>query len=267
MKLLIACIGFLINPFLLNSNSFPADSIKPSFGIKTVIIDPGHGGKDPGARGSYSLEKNVALSIGKKLKAEITKDIPGVNVILTRTTDTFVELKKRAAIANENHGNLFISIHCNSSPEGIAGSVRKQAGAMVLVYGFHRKEEQVEAIRENSAIYQEKDYQKNYKHLTDQDPSNAIMINAFLQKYRKQSILFGKLLINEFKEHDNRLSLGVKEQGVLVLAESAMPAVLVETGFINNPIEERYLNSSAGQQEIVQTVLRSLRHYWKKSLN
>jgi N-acetylmuramoyl-L-alanine amidase len=236
------------------------DTINTRFRFSTIVIDPGHGGKDPGAHGSYSLEKNVALAIGKKLKAALTDSIPDVNVIMTRTDDTFIELNKRSAIANENHANLFISIHCNSSPEGVAYRTHKQIGALVLVYGYHRKEEQEEAIRENASIYKENDYKQNYAQYDQNDPVNAIMLNAFMEKYRKQSILFASLLINEFKD-DNRQIIGIKEQGVLVLAHSAMPAVLVETGFINNPDEETYLNSDTGQDEIVQSIIRAIQNY------
>lgn len=267
MKLLVASIFLLLKGFIPHGFYLLKDLSKPAFRFHTIVIDPGHGGKDPGAHGAYSLEKNVALSIAKKLKAAIEKNIPGVQVIMTRTTDKFIELNKRAAIANKNHANLFISIHCNSSPEGLTNSIHKQNGALVLVYGFHRKEEQAEAIRENSAIYQEKDYQKNYKGLAGRNPITNIILNAFLQKYRKQSILFADLLIHEFKVHDNRIVLGVKEQGVLVLAHSAMPSVLVETGFINNPIEEKYLNSNNGQQKIAQTILRSIQSYRKRIMN
>ena len=262
MKLITISTLILFNHFILSNFNFKEDSLKPPFKFQTIIIDPGHGGKDPGARGSHSLEKNVALSISKKLKAAIVKDMPGIHVIMTRTTDKFVELKRRVAIANENHGNLFISIHCNSSPEGISASRYKRKGVMVLVYGFYRKQEQTEAIRENSSIYKEKNYKQKYKTFTD--PSNAIMISTFLQRYRKHSISFASLLINGFRVHDKRTVLGVKEQGVLVLTQSAMPAVLVETGFINNPTEEKYLNSWTGQQQIVQTIVRSIKNYRKK---
>lgn len=262
MKLLVISAFILLKHcFLFNSNGNP---INPPFRFKTIIIDAGHGGKDPGAHGTYSLEKTVALNIAKKLKVAFEQEMPGIHVIMTRTTDKFVELKRRVAIANENHGNLFISIHCNSSPEGISASQHKKKGAMVLVFGFHRKGEQTEAIRENSSIYKENNYKKNYKGFTD--PSNAIMINTFLQRYRKHSITFANMLINGFRFHDTRPVLGVKEQGVLVLTQSAMPAVLIETGFINNPVEERYLNSYAGQREIVQTIIRSVQKYKSKMI-
>jgi len=238
-----------------------AKAQKPAFRFKTVVIDAGHGGKDPGARGSYSFEKNVALAIAKKVQFLLEKDMPEINVIMTRTTDKFIELKRRSEIANENEANLFISIHCNSTPEE---SSHTERGVLFLVYGFHRKQEQMEALRENSSIYIEKDYQKNYAGYIGKDPTALIVLNAFMEKYRKQSILFGELLNKEFVNNDGRKSRGVKEQGVLVLAHSAMPAVLIETGYINNPREEKYLNSKAGQDEIAHSVVRAIKNYRKK---
>ncbi len=235
-----------------------AQEINAGFKFKTIVIDAGHGGKDPGAHGSYSLEKNVALAIAKKVDALMKDNMPGINVIMTRSTDRFIELKRRSAIANENNANLFISIHCNSSPEGTGASNR---GAMLLVYGFHRKEEQMEALRENASIYIEKDYKKNYDGYSENDPTSLIVLNTVMQKYRRQSILFGELLNKEFVNNDGRRSRGVKEQGVLVLAHSAMPAVLIETGYINNPSEEAYLNSEKGQDAIAASIVRAIGLY------
>jgi N-acetylmuramoyl-L-alanine amidase len=228
------------------------------FKFKTVVIDAGHGGKDPGAHGSYSLEKNVALAIAKKVNRLIKDELPDVNVVMTRSTDRFIELNRRSEIANENQANLFISIHCNSSPEGTG---KENKGVMLLVYGFHRKEEQMEALRENASIYIEKDYKKNYDGYSENNPTALIVLNTFMEKYRKQSILFGEILNKEFVNNDGRRSRGVKEQGVLVLAHSGMPAVLVETGYINNPSEEKYLNSESGQDAIAASIVRSIKAY------
>lgn len=247
--------------FLLVSITGIGHPIRPAFKFKTIVIDAGHGGKDPGAHGSHSVEKNVALAIAKKLEHLVKKNMQDVNVIMTRRTDRFVELNKRADIANDNHANLFISIHCNSSPEGIAKRTHKERGVMLLVYGFHRKGEQMEALRENASIYIEKDYKKNYSGYNESNPTALIVLNAYLQKYRKQSILFGEILNKQFVNNNDRKSWGVKEQGVLVLAHSAMPAVLIETGFINNPVEEKYLNSAEGQNEIARSILHSIKAY------
>ncbi|SDF39797.1 N-acetylmuramoyl-L-alanine amidase [Mucilaginibacter pineti] len=240
-----------------------ASAVTSGFKFKTIAIDAGHGGKDPGARGSYSVEKNVTLAIAKKLKAAIDTQLVGINAFLTRTDDTFIPLNQRCIIANQNHANLFISIHCNSSPEGTAARAHKQKGVLLLVYGFKRLKEQEEAVRENSSIFIEKDYKQTYESYDQTDPANAIILNAYIQKYRKQSILFGDLLDTEFTQTNGRESNGVKEQSVLVLAHSAAPAVLIETGFINNPEEEEYLNSNEGQNEIVQSIITAINNYRK----
>jgi len=229
----------------------------PSFHFHTVIIDAGHGGKDPGAHGAWSKEKNVTLAIAKKLRTALTEQIPSLNVVMTRTTDNFVELHRRDEIASENKGNLFISIHCNSNAE----MPTNDRGVLLLVYGFHRQEEQLEAIRENASIFIEKDYQTKYNGYGSSSAVNAIVMSAFQQKFRKQCISFAELVNKEFKKEDGRHSMGVREQGVLVLQQSAMPAVLVETGYINNPKDEAYLNSSEGQAEIVQSIIRAIKKY------
>jgi N-acetylmuramoyl-L-alanine amidase len=257
---LLGCLFIGLNAF----KSAPDTLKMASFKLKTVVIDAGHGGKDPGSHGLHALEKNVALSIARKLKRAIQAEMPNINIVMTRNDDTFIELNRRSAIANEAHGNLFISIHCNSSPEGTASRANKQKGVMLLVYGLHRSKEQFEALRENSSIYIEKDYKTKYQSYNDDDPTNLIILNLYMQKYRKQSILFADLLNDEFKNADERPSIGVKEQGVLVLAHSAMPAVLVETGYINNREEEAYLTSEEGQDEIVQSIVRALKIYKKE---
>lgn len=261
----------IINSFLLTfvvslcSFTNPQDSAATAgYRFKTVVIDAGHGGKDPGTHGLHSNEKTVALQIAKKLRAAIEDQMPGINAVMTRSDDTFIPLDRRSQIANEHHGNLFISIHCNSSPEGTGYSGHKQKGTMMLVYGFHRVKEQLEAIRENSAIYQEKDYKTKYQSYDENDPVARIMLNAYMQKYRQHSIFFGDLLNEAFKAKD-RVTIGVKEQGILVLAHSAMPAVMIETGFINNPVDEEYLTSDEGQDEIVQVVIKALKNYKLKT--
>jgi N-acetylmuramoyl-L-alanine amidase len=246
---------------LVNSLTGKNLPVKPPFQFKTVVIDAGHGGKDPGAHGAFSLEKDVALAIAKKVQNLLKANMPDINVVMTRSTDKFIELNRRSEIANEKQANLFVSIHCNSSPEGTAQMAHKQGGVMILVYGFHRKEEQLEALRENASIYIEKDYKKNYNGYNENDPTALIVLNAFMQKYRRQSILFGGILNKEFVNNDERRSRGVKEQGVLVLAHSAMPAVLVETGYINNPHDEKYLNSENGQNQVAKSIVKSIETY------
>jgi len=253
-------ISFAILIAYLSLSSFTAisDTAKTTstFKFKTIVIDAGHGGKDPGAHGSFALEKTVSLSIAKKLRDALKAQMPGINIIMTRSDDTFIELNRRSQIANKANGHLFISIHCNSSP----GRPGRTKGVMLLVYKFSKVGSQAEAIRENSSIYLEKDYKETYKAYDGSDPVNRIILNAFLQKYRKYSILFGDLVDKEFKG-DGRKSIGVKEQDVFVLAHTGMPAILVETGFINHPDEEKYLSSDEGQNEIAQGIARAVKNY------
>jgi N-acetylmuramoyl-L-alanine amidase len=246
---------------VLSSFTPVADSLKTAaFKFRTIVIDPGHGGKDPGASGSFSTEKSVALSIGKKLRQALAEDMPAIKVIMTRDNDTFIPLGHRAEIANAHNANLFISIHCDSSPEGTGWSHK---GPTVLVYALKRSKEQYEAVRENASITFEKDYKTTYASYDENNPTNRIIYNLYMQKYRKQSILFGDLISSEFKYADNR-KCSVKEQSVLVLAHSGMPAVLVETGYINNKQEEEYLNSEEGQDAIVQSILHAIKAYKKQ---
>ena len=255
LKGLLTYLFFLVPVFI--TIAAKAQTAGTQFRFKTVVIDAGHGGKDPGAHGTTSLEKDVALAIAKRVQAMIKDQLGDINVIMTRSTDKFIELNRRSEIANENKANLFVSIHCNSTPERTGSS----KGPMILVYGYHRKEEQMEALRENSSIYIEKDYKQHYDGYSENDPAALIVLNTFMQKYRHQSIMFGEILNKNFVGKDNRRSRGVKEQGILVLAHSAMPAVLVETGYINNPVEERYLNSEEGQNEIASSIVKAIKTY------
>lgn len=256
------------------------DTVTAAYKLKTVVIDAGHGtrpnGTHSGASGSYSQESNVTLAIALKLQKAIEKDIPDLKVVMTRSTEADVGLQRRSEIANSNKGDLFISIHCNSLADRRVREVvghrhgkaiyrtisvpdRSGKGVLFLVYRFGRSEEEHEALREN--LFEVEDAGPNANVDIQDNPAAMITINAFKAKYRKQSIHFANMLNSEFTEGDGRRSDGVKEQGVLVLCHSAMPAVLIETGFINNHEEEDYLNSEAGQNEIVASIVRALGSY------
>jgi N-acetylmuramoyl-L-alanine amidase len=249
--------------------------------IKTIIVDPGHGDRhsgeghfSPGASGSYSYERNVTLAIALKLQKAIEKDLSGVRVVLTRSTTDDVAWQKRADIANQNKGDLFISLHCNSLPNRRVREIvghrhhkpvyrttevadRSGKGVLLLVYGAWRTKEEEKAIKENLI---EDDSEMN--SVPDpNDPSSMILMNEYKRKYRKQSVHLAELLNTEFVDTDGRHSDGIREQGILVLCHSAMPAVLIETGYINNPDDEAYLNSEKGQDEIVASIVRALQNY------
>jgi N-acetylmuramoyl-L-alanine amidase len=242
-------------------------TVATGFKLKTIVIDAGHGGRAAGALGAYSMEKNVTLALALKLQKAVQKELKDINVVMTRTTDVFVNNGLRAVMANENKANIYISLHCNSlsnTKKVINGKTvsvpnRSGKGVLLLINRFGRSNEQVAAIRENEYAEQEAAYSK--KQESTPDPVQAMILNAYRDKYRKQSIHLASLINNEFVNTDGRNSLGVIEQGVQVLANTAMPSILVETGFINNPEEEDYLNSDEGQAEIVNSIVRAIKQY------
>jgi N-acetylmuramoyl-L-alanine amidase len=272
LKRLIYCFPILIVFF--TSVTFAQDNPEKQdstgnkrFKLKTIVVDAGHGGRRVGAKGDFSLEKDVTLAIAFKLQKAIENELKNVKVVMTRTNGEDVDWQKRSDIANEAKGNLFISIHCNSLPDKVSTvngrrvrvPNRSGKGVLVLVYGFHRTKEEETAIREN--LIDSKEAKEMNSGFDPNDPTSMILLNAYKNKYRKQSIRFADLVNKEFVETDGRRSNGVIEQGVLVLCHSAMPSILVETGFINNPDDEKYLNSEEGQQEIVNSIVRAIVKY------
>jgi N-acetylmuramoyl-L-alanine amidase len=242
-------------------------TVATGFKLKTIVIDAGHGGRAAGALGAYSMEKNVTLALALKLQKAVQKELKDLNVVMTRTTDVFVNNGLRAVMANENKANIYISLHCNSlsnTKKVINGKTvsvpnRSGKGVLLLVNTFRRSGEQVAAIRENEFAEEEEGYSKRSTKVLD--PAEAMILNAYRDKFRKQSIHLASLVNNEFVNTDGRNSLGVIEQGVQVLANTAMPSILVETGFINNPDEEDYLNSEEGQTQIVNSIVRAIKQY------
>ena len=227
-----------------------------NFTIKTVVIDAGHGGKDPGASGSSKTnEKDIALVVALKLGDYIQKTFPEVNVIYTRKTDVFLELHERAEIANKAKADLFIAVHCNSSPNAEA------YGTSSYVLGLHRTEANLDvAKRENSVILLEENRDKNYEFDPNSPEGHIIMSmkqNAFLD----QSIDFASKIENQLENYSKRKSLGVKQAGFYVLYKTTMPSLLAEIGFISNPEEEKFLNSVKGQDLIATGLFNAFKDY------
>jgi len=244
-------LAFLFFPWICGKG--PTD---PPKGIRTVVVDAGHGGRDPGAVGKLGKEKDIALAIALKLGAYIEENIPDVKVIYTRKTDVYPKLIERANIANEAEADLFISIHVNASPRP------STYGTMTLVLGQHRSEENLDvAMRENSVILLEEDYETVYENFDPTSAESYIMFSLMQKTYFKQSIEFGDYVQDQFRVRASRKDLGVREQGLLVLAQTSMPGVLVETGFISNPKEEKYLLSQYGQDIIASAIYRGFRAY------
>lgn len=226
---------------------------KKNWKLNVIVIDPGHGGKDPGAIGVFGTEeKNVTLAIAKDLKRYIEQKLNGVKVVMTRENDTFVELDKRGEIANEAGGKLFISIHCNSMP-------KKPNPANGLEAYFLRPGRTEEAIRiaaqENAAIKYENDYEKRYKAY---DTDNIILTSMAHSAYVKYSEQLADLIAQQVPRVAAVSDNGVSQAGFYVLVGASMPSVLVEVGYLSNPSEERYLRSNKGQDAIARGIANAI---------
>ncbi len=274
--------------------------------IKTIIIDPGHGGSDPGARGEYegtlgSLEKNVTLAISLKLVAELKKQMPGVNIIPTRTTDVYNSVIEKAKFANENHGDLFVSIHADavqlktgSRITGYRaetyhtthyvgkGKKRKKVvtkhtrevpikeyykipttrkGTSTLILAAHKTDDKVKAM-ENSDMQFELDNDDSALNINFNSPEWKASALLYSQNYFKKSFQLASAVQEEVaKTGRNDLGVWQRQIGIRVLQSTQMPAILIETGFLANYDDERYLNSEKGQQEIAETITKALIKY------
>jgi len=235
--------------FFISDNIFWAQTSK----IKTIVIDAGHGGHDPGCHGAQNNEKEVCLSMALKLGALIKERYPDIKIIYTRSTDVFVELVERANIANRNNADLFICIHAN------AGSTTAY-GSETYVLGLHRTDAQQKvAERENASIALEDDKGAKYRSY-DLTPDGIIALQFQLAVFHRQSILFAEMIQKEFKRI-GRYDRGVKQAGFLVLYKTTMPSVLIETAFLPNPTEEKLIGSAEGQQKMAQSMFQAFVNY------
>ncbi|MBE0637100.1 MAG: N-acetylmuramoyl-L-alanine amidase [Bacteroidales bacterium] len=223
-----------------------------------VIIDAGHGGRDPGALGPNSVEKEITLEIAKKVADIARSELPDVDVILTRTVDTFVALHQRAAIANENNADLFISIHCNSNPK------TSFQGAETYVMGLHKSAENLEVAKtENAAILAEDNYFEQYGGFNPDADEDYIMLNMMQAANISQSIDFAQSVQNKLFEMAGLSNRGVKQAGFVVLYLTTMPGVLIETGFLSNADEENYLLQKTNQQKIAFSIVEAISEFKK----
>jgi N-acetylmuramoyl-L-alanine amidase len=221
-----------------------------------IVIDPGHGGYDPGALGSFSQEKNITLAIALKTGNYIEKNLKNVEVIYTRKTDIAVELKDRPVLANKNNADLFISIHANSA------GAKNVSGTETFVMGLAKDQQNLEvAMKENEVIFLEKDYSTSYEGFDPKSPESYIMFSLMQNIFLTQSTSLASRIQNEFTRKINRNNRGVKQAGFWVLYNTTMPSVLTETGFITNPEEEKYLNSPEGQDKIAASLFRACSEY------
>ena len=225
-----------------------------------VVIDAGHGGKDPGAVGKKAKEKNINLNVALALGQLIEKNMKDTKVMYTRKTDVFVSLDRRARIANEAKADLFISIHTNALPKG-----RIARGTETYTLGMARADENLEvAKRENSVILVEDDYKERYAGFNPKSSESYIMFEFMQDKYMEQSVSLAKGIQGQFKSYARRVDKGVHQAGFLVLRATSMPSVLVELGYISTPDEETYLSSKKGVDALSQSIYNAFAEYKKK---
>lgn len=291
---------FCCLPLILISTSFKVASpthivIAPKQSkLRTIVIDAGHGGKDFGAPGSYSYEKNVALAIALRLQTVLQQAMPDVNIVMTRTTDVFDPPPIKAQKANAAKGDLFICIHCNSADpirhsEQIGyktqtyytgkGSKRKKhtrqvpkynvwytpnpaKGTETYIWAAHKSEAKEVAMRENESLYMDSSLLQQVGDFDPNSPEKNILYSLKTQQYFNRSANLALDVENEFSKV-GRIVNGAKQRqvGIWVLQATAMPSILVETGYMSNKEDEDYLNSVDGQQEICDCITRAVQHY------
>ncbi|GGK28145.1 N-acetylmuramoyl-L-alanine amidase [Yeosuana aromativorans] len=249
-------VSFII---LFTTLSFAIDNDHKPYHKFVVVLDAGHGGHDPGNLGNGFKEKDIALKIVLDIGKELEKN-PNIKVVYTRKTDVFVDLFERGKIANKANADLFVSVHCNSHNSSAHGTE-------TFVLGTHRNQTNFEvAKKENSVIFLENDYESKYAGFDPNSPESVIGLTLAQEEYLDQSIRLAKAIQNNFTTTLKRTDRGVKQAGFIVLHQTVMPSVLVETGFLTYRDEGRYLNSQKGQKEIASSIADAIIEY-KKSLD
>ena len=252
-KIRIACLIFLLS---LHS---VAHCVSKSSGykIKTIVLDAGHGGHDTGCKGpTYSYEKDVTLKIILGLGKLIEENYPYIKVLYSRTTDVFITLQDRALLANTNNADLFLSVHCNANPN------KGAYGAETYLMGLHVSQANLEvARRENSVIKLEANYESTYEGFDPDSPEAMIALSLAQNANIEQSTFLASKVQEYLTTKLNRFNRGVKQAGFWVLYRTTCPSILVETGFLTNRTEEKYLTSSEGEQELSSAIFHAFEDY------
>ena len=276
---------FLALSILLCSYKYGKDD--PKHKVKTIVIDPGHGGKDPGCSGVAHSEKEVALAVALKLEKYINENMKDVKVILTRKTDVFVDLEDRAKIANDNNADLFISIHCNADGNPVmvrdkkTGKMRPKTfknkrgklvvvevpnpipyGSATYVMGLKNEDGKMKvAQRENSAMLLEDNYEKKYQGFDPNSEESYIIMSNYTSSYVIQSAGLALKIQEQYSKKAGRVDKGVHRQSIWVLWRTSMPSVLTEIGYLTNPQEEKFIGSDKGQDYVAACLFRAFRKY------
>lgn len=248
---------FLVLLLTSSAATLSAQSAKGRF---VVVLDPGHGGGDAGALGRNSKEKNIVLSVAKRVGEEIAALDSSIEVMYTRRTDVFIGLNERADFANKNKANLFVSIHANS----LVGRKASAKGTETWVLGLASSEENLAvAMKENEVILKEDDYTSKYEGFDPKSTESYIIFEFMQNKYLEGSLDLASK-INKGLVRCGLKNRGVKQAGFLVLRRTSMPSVLIELGFITNPDDERYMNSPQGQKEMGRSIATSIVEHARK---
>lgn len=227
--------------------------------IKTIVLDAGHGGKDPGNLGTgryKTTEKHVSLNVAKLVGKYLNETYPDVKVVFTREDDRFIELMERTNIANRAKADIFLSIHCN------ANDSKDPHGCETYVMGLHKTDANMKvAMKENAAILLEDGHELKYGGYDPKRPESQIELSLRQHKHLDQSLLLSSLIQKQFKDRVGRVDRGVKQAGFLVISYTTMPAVLIELGFLTNPTEEDYLQTDQGQDYMASAIYRAIKEY------
>ena len=226
----------------------------------TLVLDPGHGGKDAGAVGKISMEKDLNLQLALKVGQLIAEQFPDVNVVYTRSSDVFIPLQTRADIANKNNADLFISIHTNSAEN------KKARGVETFILGTDKMEKNLDvAMRENAVMKLEADYKTTYHGFDPNSIDSYIMFELMQNSYMDQSLQFATLVQQSFVGNLNRDDRGVRQAAFWVLLKTACPSILFEMGFISNREEEQFLNQEYTMTQMAQTIVNAFGTYTKRT--
>jgi len=252
-------LGLLLLAALFVNPLFADDKKKKNNKIRTIVIDPGHGGKDSGTMGTKrytQYEKHIALDISLKLGNYIKEAFPDIEIIYTRKTDVFLELWERTELANEKNADLFISVHC----DGFTNP--NPSGASVFVMGMSKLKANMDvAMRENSVMYLEDNFKEKYDGFDPKSPESYIVFSLMQNTFLDQSISIAEKIEDEFANRAKRKSRGVKQAPFYVISRVNMPSILIEAGFLTNPKEEDFLNTELGKDHIASAIFRGFRSY------